>query len=70
MKNQKIIILALALLIIAGVIVVCLKGFSVDFMLKQHDSIEYRIDSDFEITDIENIAKEVFGNKKFKIKII
>ena len=36
MKNKKIISLALVLLIIAGLVVVLLKGFNVDFMLKQH----------------------------------
>lgn len=70
MKNQKIITLALGLLIIAGIIVIGLKGFNVDFMLKQHDSIEYTIDEEFEIKDIENICSDVFGNKKFKIRII
>lgn len=70
MKNKKIIILALVLLIIAGIIVVGLKGFNVDFMLKQHESIEYTISEDFELSDIENIAKDVFGDKKFEIRII
>ena len=70
MENKKIIVLALALLIIAGVVVVCLKGFNVDFMLKQHDSIEYKISDDFELSDVENICKDVFGDKKFKIRVI
>ncbi len=70
MKNQKIIALALALLIIAGGIVVALKGFNVDFMLKQHDSIEYKIDSEYEMSDVENICSEVFGDKNYKIRVI
>ena len=70
MKNKKIIVLALVLLIIAGIVVVGLKGFNVNFMLKQHDSLEYRIENDFEVSDVENIAKEVLGNKKFEIKVI
>jgi len=70
MKNKKIIVLALILLIIAGVVVVCLKGFCVDLMLKQHDSIEYKINEDFEIADIKNITKDVLGDKKFEIRII
>lgn len=70
MKNKKIIIFALVLLIIAGIIVVGLKGFNVDLMLKQHDSIEYTFSKDFEITDVEKIAKEVFGDKNFKIRVI
>ena len=70
MKNQKIIVLALVLLILAGIIVVVLKGFKVDFMLMQHDSLEYTISDGFEISDVENIAKEVFKDKKFKIRTI
>lgn len=70
MKNQKIIALALGLLIIAGIIVVALKGFNVDFMLKQHDSIEYSMDSEFEMADVENICSEVFGDKQYKIRVI
>lgn len=70
MKNQKIITLALGLLIIAGIIVVALKGFNVDFMLKQHDSIEYSMDSEFEISDVEKITAEVLKDKKFKVRII
>ncbi len=70
MKNKKIIILALVLLIIAGIVVVGLKGFNVDFMLKGHDSIEYKISDDFKISDVEDIAKSVFGEKKFKVRII
>lgn len=70
MKNKKIIILALVLLIIAGIVVVGLKGFNVNFMLKQHDSLEYKIENGFEVSDVKNIAKEVFGDKKFEIKEI
>lgn len=70
MKNKKIISLALVLLIIAGLVVVLLKGFNVDFMLKQHDSIEYTMNSDFEMIDVENIASEVLKDKKFEIRVI
>lgn len=70
MKNQKIISLALGLLIIAGIVVVALKGFNVDFMLKQHNSIEYTMDSEFELSDIESITAEVLKDKKFKVRII
>ena len=40
MKNsKKIIILGIILLIIAGVIVVSLKGFNVSLMIGRHESI-------------------------------
>lgn len=70
MKNKKIIVLALVLLIIAGIVVVGLKGFNVNFMLKQHDSLEYTIENGYEVSDVENIVKDVLGDKPFKIKEI
>lgn len=66
--NKKILILGLILLIIAGIIVVLLKGFNVDLMLEQHEEITYNLGKEYELKDIEAICKEVFENKKFVIK--
>ena len=41
--NKKVLILGLVLLIIAGIIVVLLKGFNVDLMLEQHTEITYNL---------------------------
>ena len=49
MKTKKILIFSLIILILAGIIIVALKGFNVDLMLRKHDSIEYTIGKDFEI---------------------
>lgn len=70
MKIKKILIFSLIILILAGMIIVALKGFNVDLMLQKHDSIEYIIGKDFEIKDIKQITKEVFLNKKVVIKTI
>lgn len=66
--NKKILILGLILLIIAGIIVVLLKGFNVDLMLEQHEEIIYNLGKEYELKDIEAICKEVFENKKVVIK--
>ena len=66
--NKKILILGLILLIIAGIVVVLLKGFNVDLMLESHEEITYKLGKEYELKDIENICKEVFGNKKVVIK--
>lgn len=70
MKNKKILLYALVVFILAGVIVVLLKGFNVDLMLRAHDSIEYTIGKDFNLSDIKQIAKETFGNKKVVVRTI
>lgn len=70
MKIKKILIFSLIILILAGMIIVALKGFNVDLMLQKHDSIEYIIGKDFEVKDIKQITKEVFLNKKVVIKTI
>lgn len=66
--NKKIIGLAIILLILAGILVVALKGFKVDLMLERHESINYILDTEFEIKDIKKICKEVFGNKHFVVR--
>ena len=66
--NKKIIIFALALLILAGIIVVVLKGFNVSLDLRSHATLKFVFDTKFEKKDVENICKEVFGDKEYKIK--
>ena len=70
MKSKKILIYILSILILAGIVIIALKGFNIDMMLQKHDSIEYIIGKDFEKKDVENIAKEVFGDKKVVLRTI
>ena len=65
---KKISILGLCLLILAGIVVVLFRGFKVDFLLEQHEVVEFTIGKDFEISDVKNICKEVFGNKKVVLR--
>lgn len=67
---KKISILGLCLLILAGIVVVLFRGFNVDFLLEQHEVIEFVIGKDFELADVYDICKEVFGNKKVVLKKI
>ncbi|MCI8308704.1 MAG: hypothetical protein HFJ45_00470 [Clostridia bacterium] len=66
--NKKIIIFALALLILAGIIVVVLKGFNVSLDLRAHDTLKFVFTQKFEKEDVENICKDVFKDKDYKIK--
>jgi preprotein translocase subunit SecF len=67
---KKVLYLGLALLIIAGIIVVLLKGFRVDLMLEQHEEITYSMETEYDLKDIRNICNEVFENKKVVVKEI
>lgn len=65
---KKILLLGLILLIIAGIVVVALKGFNVSLTCKQHESLSLYIGKQINIKDIKNICNEVFGSKKFVLK--
>lgn len=62
--NKKIILLGLILLIIAGVIVVALKGFNVSLILQKHESISLKIGKEIDLKDIKAICDEIFNGKK------
>lgn len=68
--NKKVVILGLSLLIIAGIVVVLFKGFNVNFLLEQHEVIEFVIGKDFELKDVKDICNEVFEDKKVVLKKI
>ena len=67
-SNKKIIILGLSLLILAGIIVVALKGMNVDLMLAQHKTIDIIIGKEFDIKEVEEICKEVFQSNEVVLK--
>lgn len=67
---KKISILGLSLLILAGIVVVLFRGFNVNFLLEKHEVIEFTIGKDFELSDVYDICKDVFGNKKVVLRKI
>lgn len=66
--NKKIILLGIILLIIAGIVVVALKGVKVSLTMQQHEEINIYIGKATELKDIKQICKEVFENKRFVVK--
>ncbi len=68
--SKKIVLLGLILLIIAGIVVVALKGFNVDLMLEQHEAINIVIGKEINIKDVKEICKEVFKNKQTIIRTV
>lgn len=68
--SKKILLLGLILLIVAGVVVIALKGLNVSLMFRQHDSISLYIGKEMDFDEFTNICKEVFANKKVVIRKI
>lgn len=68
--KNKIICLGIVLLILAGIIVIALKGFNVDLMNSSHEEIDIVIGKEFELSDIKNITSEVFKDRKVVLRKI
>ncbi len=67
-ENKKIIIFGLALLILAGIIVVVLKGFNVSLDLRAHDKMRFVFGQKIEKDKIDKVCQDVFGKKEYEIK--
>ena len=69
-EQNKIILLGIILLIIAGVVVVLLRGFNVSLNYQQHQSATVMVGKDLNLNDIKQIVKEALGNKKFDVRLV
>lgn len=67
---KKIISILLMCLIIAGVIVVATIGFNVGTKYSETTQISIKIGKEFEIKDIQKIAKEVFENQNVLVQYV
>lgn len=67
-NSKKIVSLGIILLIIAGIIVVALKGFNVSLMFGNHEVIEVRVGKEVNIDIVNKICREVFQDKKYVAK--
>lgn len=67
-NSKKIVLLGIILLIIAGVIVVALRGFNVSLLFGNHESIELKIGSQMDINKCQEICNEIFAEKEFVLK--
>lgn len=65
---KKIILLGIILLIVAGMVVVALKGFNVSLTLKQHELLNLYIGKEVNLKDVKDICKDVFKNKNFELR--
>lgn len=66
--TKKILLLGLILIIIAGIVVVTLKGVNVSLLYEQHETVNLLIGKEVNINDIKNICKEVFNDKEVIVR--
>lgn len=65
---KKLLLLGTILLIIAGAVVVALKGVRVSLELQQHESIVVKIGKRVELNDIKEICNNTFENKNCVVR--
>ncbi len=63
-KIKKIIILAISIVIIVGIIITAVVGFNFELMYQDSKKVELYLNKEFEISDMKQIANEVFENKE------
>lgn len=68
--KKKILYIVMALIIIAGISVVAVKGFNVELKYRHHQKIELNIGEEVKTEEIQKIADEVFGKNKSNVQII
>ena len=57
--NKKFVLLGLILLIVAGIIVVVLKGFNLPVTYQKHEAINFKVGNNIDMEKLNNICKEV-----------
>ena len=67
-KKQKIAMIILAIIIIAGLAITFILGFNFDLRMQETKKIELYLENNFEIADIKNITNEVFPNQEVMIQ--
>ena len=70
MKKNRIILLVLALILLVGIIMVCVKGFHVSLNLRAHDTLKFVFDQKFQMSDITKICDEVLKNKEYEVRTV
>lgn len=69
-NTNKILYVIIALVIIAGICVACTLKFNFTLMNLEHTRIDVNIGKGYNLEDIKQISKEVFGNVKMEFQKI
>ena len=67
-KSKQVKIILIALVIIAGIVMIAVKGFNFDLKYQDTQRVELYLKTEFNISDIRQITDEVFGNQKVMIQ--
>lgn len=67
-KSKKVALIIIALILIAGIIMLFAKGFQKDINYQSATRIEFYIPQGYEKTDIQQIVSEVFSDKNLQIQ--
>ena len=67
-KSKQLKIILIALVIIAGIVMIAVKGFNFDLKYQDTQRVELYLKTEFNISDIKQITNEVFGNQKVMIQ--
>ena len=67
-KSKQLKIIIIALVIIAGIVMIAVKGFNFDLKYQDTQRVELYLKTEFNISDIRQITDEVFGNQKVMIQ--
>lgn len=66
--SKKILLLGIILLIIAGIVVVALKGVKVSLTLQQHETVNIYIGKKVELKELKKLCEEVFENETVNVR--
>ena len=67
-KSKQLKIVLITLVIIAGIVMIAVKGFNFDLKYQDTQRVELYLKTEFNIADIRQITNEVFGNQKVMIQ--
>ena len=67
-KSKQLKIILMLLVIIAGIVMIAVKGFNFDLKYQDTQRVELYLKTEFNISDIRQITNEVFGNQKVMIQ--
>ena len=67
-KSKQLKIILIALVIIAGIVMIAVKGFNFDLKYQDTQRVELYLKTEFNISDIRQITDEVFGDQKVMIQ--
>lgn len=68
MENKKILYIIIAIIIIIGTIVCKVKGFNIESAYKQRQEIVLSQATEMDVSKIEEIAKEILGEKYLRVQ--